>query len=88
MTDTSAVLIQPEIRLRDGRIIRSHDDAIAYVRSHEARPGVDARDEVLHGLERARTDDERHAASAALLGWLRQLDLLHEPPGSAGTRSA
>jgi hypothetical protein len=84
MTDTSALLIQPELYLRDGRIISSYADAIAYVRTHEARPGVDARDEVLHRLERARTDTERHAASEALLSWLDELDLLLAPPEAAG----
>jgi len=74
----SELLIEPKIRLRDGRIIGSIGDAIALVREHESRPGVDARDEVLHRLERAQTDEQRQAAAAGFLAWARALDLLPE----------
>jgi hypothetical protein len=37
---------------------------------------VDDRDEVLHGLERARTDEKRRAAVEAFLVWARELDLV------------
>jgi hypothetical protein len=60
--------------LRDGHIIRSIGDAIAYLREHEVRPGVDARDEVLHKLERAGTDRERQTAAEAFLAWAEELD--------------
>ncbi len=68
--------IQPELHLRDGRTIGSVADAIALLREHEARPGVDARDEVLHRLERARTDEERRAAVNSFIAWAEELDLL------------
>jgi hypothetical protein len=69
--------------MRDWRIIRWLGDAIAFVRDHEARPGVDDRDEVLHGLERARTDEQRRAAVDAFVAWARELDLVApvEAPG-------
>src|SRR5881394_819492 len=70
------MLIQPELYMRDGRIIRSLADAIALLREHEARPGVDDRDEVLHRLERARTEQEVQDAAKAFFGWARELDLL------------
>ena len=79
MEDVSKVFIQPQLRLRDGGTISSLADAIAYLRLHEVRPGVDARDEVLHRLERAETEDARQAAADAFLGWLEQLELLAAP---------
>ena len=45
--DSSQLSIQPQIRLRDGRLISTIRDAIALLREHESRPGVDDRDEVL-----------------------------------------
>jgi len=54
------------ISLRDGRIVRSIGDPVALVREHEARPGVEDRDEVLHCLERAHTD----------VAWAKEVDLL------------
>ena len=66
----------PEIRLTDGRIIRNLEDAAAFVREHESRPGVDQRDEVLHRLERARTQEEGHAAAHLFLRWLEELEII------------
>lgn len=80
MRDLKKILIEPPLRLRDARIIRSIADAIALLREHEARPGVDARDEVLHRLERARTEEERQAAIAGFVIWAEELDLLLAPP--------
>jgi hypothetical protein len=80
--------IEPELRLRDGRVVRSLAGAIALVREHEGRPGVDARDEVLHKLERAQTDRERQSAVAAFVAWADELELLRarieavRPPSS------
>jgi hypothetical protein len=51
-------------------------DAIALLREHEARPGVDARDEVLHRLERAHNEQEIQHAAEAFLVWAKELDLL------------
>jgi hypothetical protein len=76
MLDAAELSIEPELPLRDGRIIRSLADAIALLREHESRPGIDARDEVLHGLERAQTDNQRQRAAEAFLAWLRKLDLV------------
>jgi hypothetical protein len=76
MPKASALLLQPPLSLRDGRVIRSIADAIALVREHEARPGVDARDEVLHQLERAATDEARSKAAKAFVDWANELDLL------------
>jgi hypothetical protein len=76
MVESMDFRIEPEVSMRDGRIVRSLADAIAFVRDHEARPGVDDRDEVLHGLERARTDEKRRAAVKAFLVWARELDLV------------
>ena len=79
--------INPALSMRDGRTIRSLADAIAFVRDHEARPGVDDRDEVLHGLERAGSDEQRRTAVRAFLAWARELDLV-APPKAAGGRTA
>ena len=76
-------LISPELYTRDGRIISSIADAIALLRDHEARPGVDDRDEVLHGLERAKTESELQAAADAFVAWAEELDLLLAPPEAA-----
>ena len=79
MQEMSEFLIRPEVSLRDGRTINSIADAVAYVREHEVRPGVDTRDEVLHRLERARTQREREGAAEAFLSWLEGLDLVALP---------
>ena len=57
--------IPPELRLIDGRIIRNLDDATLFAREHEARPGIDRRD-----AERARNEEEAHAAAHLVLRWL------------------
>jgi hypothetical protein len=90
MDDLSRFLIRPELRLRNGRIIPSIADAVAYMREHELRPGVDTRDEILHRLERAKTKNELEAAAEAFLSWLEGLDLIamplaSEPPLSEGS---
>ena len=46
------------------------------MREHEARPGVDQRDEILHAIERANTKEEAHAAAHRFLRWLEELDAL------------
>jgi len=66
----------PELHLADGRIIRNLDDAAAYAREHELRPGVDRRDEVLHTIERARTREQAHAAAHLFLRWLEELEVV------------
>jgi hypothetical protein len=84
MKSPTEFLISPELYTRDGRIITSIDDAIALLRDHETRPGVDDRDEVLHRLERAKTDSELQAAADAFVAWAEELDLLLAPPEAAG----
>jgi hypothetical protein len=60
----------PELHLRDGRIIRDLEDAKAFAREQEARPGVDQRDEILHKMERAERGEEAHAAATLFWdGW-------------------
>jgi hypothetical protein len=66
----------PELRLNDGRIIRNVEDAAAFAREHEPRPGVDMRDEVLHALERAQSREQAHAAAHLFLRWLEELELV------------
>jgi hypothetical protein len=87
MPEPAAFIIQPELYTRDGRIIRTFADAIAFVRDHETRPGVDIRDEVLHRLERARTDEERRSAADTFVNWAEELELLLAPPETAGPRA-
>jgi len=76
MTGPTDRPMRPELRLRDGHVVRSLADAIAVLREHEGRPGVDIRDEVLHRLERAQTEDERREATQAFLVWAKELELL------------
>jgi hypothetical protein len=74
--DPNTFRIEPKIRLLDGRVIGSIANAIALMREHESRPGVDDRDEILHGLERARTDEQRQAAVRAFFTWAKELRLV------------
>ena len=76
MLNPADLLIEPELALRDGRTIRSIADALALLREHEGRPGIDNRDEVLHGFERAQSDSELQQAAEAFLAWTKELDLL------------
>jgi hypothetical protein len=87
MGNPAKLLVTPELHLRDGRIIRSIADAIALLREHEARPGVDVRDEVLHRLERARSEQEVQEAAKGFFTWARELDLLAPAPEAARHRS-
>ena len=59
----------PELHLKDGRIIRDIEDAVNFAREQEARPGVDQRDEILHKMERAESEEEAHAAAHSFLRW-------------------
>jgi len=83
MAQTGEYRIQSELHLRDGRIIRTLGDAMALLREHESRPGIDNRDEVLHGLERAQTDEQRQKAAAGFFAWAKELDLVRRPPKQA-----
>jgi len=79
MVNPRKISLNPELRLRDGRVIRSFADALMLVREHEARPGTDHRDEVLHELERARTRTGQQKAVEAFFDWARQLELIAGP---------
>ena len=83
MRKSPKMSIEPELHLRDGRIIRTLADAIGLMREHEARPGVDVRDEVLHRLERAHGEEERRNAVDAFIAWAEELDLVLAPPEAA-----
>jgi hypothetical protein len=83
MSKPAKMSIEPELHLRDGRIIRTLADAIALMREHEARPGVDVRDEVLHRLERAHGEAERRDAVGAFIAWAGELDLVLAPREAA-----
>lgn len=80
MVNPSERRIEPKVRLRDGRIIGSIGEAIAVVREHQSRPGVDARDEVLHRLERAQNEQERQAAAEGFITWATELGLVSQAP--------
>jgi hypothetical protein len=73
---TIAFNFTPELQLRDGRIVRDLEDAIAFAREQEPRPGVDQRDEVLHRLERAENREQAHAAAHLFLRWLEALEVV------------
>ena len=62
----------PELHLKDGRIIRDLEDAASFAREHELR----SRDEVLHKLERADSQETAHAAAHFFVRWAEELDLL------------
>ena len=70
------VAIEPPVELAGGRNIRIAAEAVDLLREHEARPGVDDRDEVLHALERAESDDEKRTAVERFRAWVAE--------GSAG----
>jgi len=70
------LVFRPELKLTDGRIVRNIEDAIALAREHEARPGVDQRDEVLHALENANSKEQARAAAHLFLRWLEELQLV------------
>ena len=72
------LVFNPELRLLDGTVIRTREDAIAFARAQEPRPGADERDEVLHQLERASRPEEAEAAGRHFRSWLAQLELLPE----------
>jgi hypothetical protein len=76
MKNPAKLMFQRELHLREGRVIRTVADAIALLREHEARPGVDDRDEVLHRLERAHNEQEIRQATEAFVVWAKELDLL------------
>src|SRR5262249_12229206 len=70
------LVFTPELKLTDGRTVRNIEDAIALAREHEARPGVDQRDEVLHALENANSKEQARAAAHLFLRWLEELQLV------------
>ena len=79
MVNLRQITLNPELHLRDGRVIRSFADALMLLREHEARPGIDDRDEVLHQIERARNRTQQQRAVEAFFAWARELDLIASP---------
>lgn len=69
MIRASEFSLDPPIRINGLRTLWTADDALALLREHGARPGVDDRDEVRHQLERAKTEDELRAAVARFRKW-------------------
>ena len=82
MAQTGEYRIQPELHLRDGRIIHSLGDTMALLREHESRSGIDNRDEVLTGSSARRTTSNAEAA-AGFFAWAKELDLICRPPKQA-----
>ena len=70
MTTFADFELKPAIRLNEGRMIRTVGDAIKLLHEHEARPGVDDRDEVLHLLERAQDEAQRDESIRRFRGWI------------------
>ena len=87
MKNPARLRLDRDLYTRDGRIIGNLADAIALLREHEARPGVDVRDEVLHRLERAQTAEECQQAVNAFVAWAKELDLLVKSPEAAHQRA-
>jgi hypothetical protein len=71
-------VFNPEIRLVGGMVIRNRQDAIDFLRAHEARPGIDDRDEILHRLERAGSAAESERAAQLFRKWLGALEVVDE----------
>jgi hypothetical protein len=72
------IIFNPEIQLINGTIIRNGEDATIFLRAHEARPGVDERDEILHLLERAQTPEQIASAGDRFREWLRELEVTNQ----------
>jgi hypothetical protein len=71
--------LEPALRFDGGRIIRTAADALALLREHETRPGVDDRDEVLHEIERARDRTAMAAALRRFQAWASNWAMLVQP---------
>ena len=71
--------LEPALRLNSGRIIRTAADALALLREHETRPGVDDRDEVLHEIERARDRAELTTALRRFQAWASNWAIMVQP---------
>ncbi|SRR6266516_2204467 len=64
--------ISSQSSISDGRIICDLDDGVSFAREQESRPGVDQRDEVLHRIERAQSDESPPATAHAFVRWLKK----------------
>jgi hypothetical protein len=64
----------PELRLRDGRVVRNSDDALELTRaSYQHTPG---RDEILHWLNHAGTPGQAATAKLIFIAWLQERGLV------------
>jgi hypothetical protein len=71
MKNLEQIELEPALRLDHSRAIRTAADAIAVLRDHEVRPGVDDRDEVLHQIERAQNEQQMHEALDRFRRWFQ-----------------
>jgi len=64
----------PELRLRDGRVVRNSDDALELTRaSYQHTPG---REEILHWLSHAATPGQAATAKLMFVAWLQERGLV------------
>jgi hypothetical protein len=92
MKNLAEVQLSPIIVIDHTRTLRTAADALALLREHETRPGIDDRDEVLHQLERAKSEEELDAAlkrfRSWLLTWGLEVPTAPEPGSTRGMSSA
>jgi hypothetical protein len=70
------LIFNPELRLRDGTVIRDRQDALAFARRFQPQPALGVDKHILHVLENAITPEEVEAAAQRFRGWLKRLDLV------------
>jgi hypothetical protein len=80
--------LNPALQLNGVRVIRTAADALALLREHETRPGVDDRDEVLHQIERAKDAGEMAAALARFRAWATDWAITIPPQPQRGPDAA
>jgi hypothetical protein len=64
----------PELRLRDGRVVRNSDDALEITRA--AYDQTAGREEILHWLEGAVTQGQAATAKLMFVAWLQERGLI------------
>ena len=65
---------RPELRLRDGRVVRNSDDALEIVLGGYLHTA--GRDDILHWLETATTPGQIATAQLVFTAWLQERGLL------------
>jgi hypothetical protein len=66
----------PPLRLKGDAVVRTLDDAAAYLRAYQHAHKPLMQENVLRRLERANSPDEQHAAANAFRGWVEAEGLL------------